>query len=762
MAPPNDFSEYAAQYGLNTSIYAAPPAPPRSPGFFGYGAGQGGAMGGAMQTLAPMIGEMFRSQLGGYGFNFGADQNIANTQLARDFLRQMKEARSLGAQADRSQVEDLVRGMAVAIGHKPLENRRTAGGRVMFSSEVERAVSQFSGDASNLLPIFAAMFPDTVDRILPRGSMTVASGSFTNAGRFVVDPLTGKSASESADFAARVLTPLMNQGPEATSGLRAGRLGSIYEALVQRGQISSGRDLAEQVDVRNKTGGLFGIGMDRNQAGDIQARRVGSRLQEYSKVVSAINDIFAANGQANAPLSELLQSLEVMTQGGMSVYDPRRLADIARTLQGASLMSGMSLQSLTRVSAATGGMLNEYGGPRGLAAPIALQAAAAGSVAADMGFNAPSPEGMSREAMVAAVARDRAAFAGSDMGNRIGSIMNLAAAAKPGSRLAQVAAALAKGETGAAGFDVRTAQLHDITKLAAESGISEFTTITQTQNELANRAMLVRNPDAVNALGPKIQQSEIEQLFMNRYGPQLQGMGVDPQKFFASMYKVAARGDITGDAQFGQELAKDLGLGQGAGAELGAFVGNVGQLKGMSGYNLARLSSPQVRAQMDAAMGRFTAEGRRQARLTHLARGGFLSNLSNAISGMGEDGKAQNASWLSFALKTMGFASDMEAGVAPDKAKTAALGGPGAFAELLTPVAPLEQQLANSHGILGKTLTTWRNKPMGVADTPGNTPQTYQPSTTPSKIEMSGTLNINIEKGTGVLSGEGTVPKGGK
>jgi len=752
---PDDFGSYAAQYGLNTSIYAPPP-PPRSPGFFGFNAQQGGPMGGAIQSMVPMIGEMFRSQLGGYGFNFGADQNIASTQLARDFLRQMRDARKLGAQADRSQVEDLVRSMAVAIGHQPLANQKTPGGRVMFQPDVERAISQFSGDASGLLPIFASMFPDTVDRILPRGSMSVAAGSFTNAGRFVIDPLTGKSAAESADFAARVLTPLMDKGPEYTSGLRAGRLGSLYETLVQRGDISSGRDLAEQVDMREKTGGLFGVGMDRRKASDVQADRVGRRLQEYSKVIAAINDIFAANGRPDAPMSELIQSLETMTQGGMSTYDPRKLADIARTIQGASIESGMGLAGITRVAAATGGMLGEFGGHRGLAAPIALQAISAGNVAADMGFGRPSPEGMSREAFVAAVARDRAAFAGSDMGNRIGSILNLAVGAQPGSRLAKVAAALAAGNTGAEGFDIRTAQLHDITKLASESGISEFATITQTQNTLANQGALVRNGDVVKKLGPKIQQSEVEQLFLNIYGSRLATMGVDPSKFFATMYRVSQRGDITGDAQFGQEIAKELGLGQAAGSEFGAFVGNVGQMRGTSGYNLARLINPDVRDAMGVAGGRFEAEGRRQARLTHLARGGFLSQFSQSFRQLGEQGKG---SWLSLALGTLGFVPDELAGVSPTKDKMAALGGAGAMAELLTPAASLEEQLKNSHGILGKSLTTWRNRPLGVADTPGNTPANAPQSGMPSKIEMSGILTVDIVKGQGALSGEGAVPK---
>jgi hypothetical protein len=104
-------------------------------------------------------------------------------------MQQMMTARSQGAAADTGQVNDLLRGMAALIGHK--STGRDASGRLTFDRDTEAAIGRMSSDAGAMLPILAGMFPDYVDRALPRGSMAVAAGSFVNAGRFIVDPLTG-------------------------------------------------------------------------------------------------------------------------------------------------------------------------------------------------------------------------------------------------------------------------------------------------------------------------------------------------------------------------------------------------------------------------------------------------------------------------------------------------------------------------------------------------------------------------------------------
>jgi hypothetical protein len=72
-----------------------------------------------LQSLAPMLSEFLRQHTGGYGFTFGSDMNVANAQLAREFMAQVNNARTAGARADQGQVTDVLRGMARVSELKP-------------------------------------------------------------------------------------------------------------------------------------------------------------------------------------------------------------------------------------------------------------------------------------------------------------------------------------------------------------------------------------------------------------------------------------------------------------------------------------------------------------------------------------------------------------------------------------------------------------------------------------------------------------------
>jgi hypothetical protein len=157
-----------------------------------------------LQSLAPMLSEFLRQHTGGYGFTFGSDMNVANAQLAREFMAQVNNARTAGARADQGQVTDVLRGMAVMIGHD--FTRHPLTGRPVFSDETNASIKTLSGDLTGMLPMLAAMFPDTVDRLFPRGSMAVAGGVMAQAGRFTIDSATGRPIADDPEYASRVLS----------------------------------------------------------------------------------------------------------------------------------------------------------------------------------------------------------------------------------------------------------------------------------------------------------------------------------------------------------------------------------------------------------------------------------------------------------------------------------------------------------------------------------------------------------------------------
>lgn len=644
--------------------------PPQGPSPFGLNpSAPSSPMEGMLQSILPMLSEFLRSKTGGFGFNFGSDMNIAQSQFAREFMQQTMAARNMGAAADTGQINDLLRGMATMIGHK--STGRDATGRVMFDTDTERAIGRMSGDASAMLPMLAAMFPDYVDRALPRGSMAVAAGSFVNAGRFIIDPATGRPVSEDAGYASRVLGPLMARGAEATAGLGAGRLGQTFEALASNGLIDGGSDLRKMVESGEMTG---------DNARDVQAGRIRDQIQKYSKTVAAINDIFAESGRPNAPMKELINGLQAMTQGGLSTYDPASLERIVRSLQGTSQLTGIGLGGLQEMMIGSAALLGRYGGHRGLAPVITRYAAAMGNVFADGGFGLPSPEGVSRDEWSALVASKRASGAGSDFGNLIGALTAQAEIAGGDSPLGALAAALNKGELSGGGVDLRTATQADLVNLMSRSGLDPGAFNAQLRATRQNQAMLVRGGGGLLRAVDAAQAVEFDSRFSQAYGADLSGKGMDMGALLRTMHEVAGAGGLTGDAQFVAAVGDRLNLTPAQRSVLMPYVNEIGNLYGTSGYNAFALNSVGVRGRGAAEEQRFMERGQYLSDLSHLGRGGWIRNISNTVRRAGFEGSAD---WLMTAMQGIGMVSQRDVDLALRERPMSVAGGAAAQAMLL-------------------------------------------------------------------------------
>lgn len=625
--------------------------PPQPPSLFGLNtSAPSSPMEGMLQSILPMLSEFLRSRTGGFGFNFGSDMNIAQSQFARDFMQQSMAARSMGAAADSGQINDLLRGMAVMIGHK--STGRDATGRLTFDTDTERAIGRMTGDAGAMLPMLATMFPDYVDRALPRGSMAVAAGSFVNAGRFIIDPATGAPISEDAAYASRVLSPLMARGAGATAGLGAGRLGQTFEALASNGLIGGGSDLRRMVEAGEMGG---------DDARDIQSGRIRDQIQKYSKTIAAINDIFAESGRPNAPMKELINGLQAMTQGGLNTYDPQSLERIVRSMQGTSQITGIGLGGLTEMTSGAAALLGRFGGHRGLATLIARNAAAMGSVYADGGFGLPSPEGMSRDEWNALVTGKRAAGAGSDFGNMIGALLAQAEIAGGDTPIAAMAAALRAGKLSGGGVDLRSATQADLTGLMTRSGLDPGAFNAQLRATRQNQAMLVRGGgDVMRALDAG-QGAEFDATFTRMYGADLSNRGIDLPALMRTMHEVASAGGLSGDAEFVSKVGDRMNLSPAQRSVLMPYLNDIGNQYGTSGYNAFALNSPDVRARGAAEEQRAIDRGEYLSRLTHLGRGGWIRNISNTIRRAGFDGSAD---WLMTAMQGIGMVTQKDVDLA--------------------------------------------------------------------------------------------------
>ena len=77
------------------------------------------------------------------------------------------------------------------------------------------------------------------------------------------------------------------------------------------------------------------------------ANKIGNRLKNMSGAVAAMREIFGDMGKPNAPMSQLIEGLNALTQGGLATMNPAELERTVRTTQVIARTSGMGMQALT-------------------------------------------------------------------------------------------------------------------------------------------------------------------------------------------------------------------------------------------------------------------------------------------------------------------------------------------------------------------------------------------------------------------------------
>lgn len=94
---------------------------------------------------------------------------------------------------------------------------------------------------------------------------------------------------------------------------------------------------------------------------NVDASRVGGKLKDYSKAVSAVRDIFGDNGNPNAPMPALLAVLDQLTQGGMHQMGAEKAGNVLRQMQGLARDTGTGMQQLAAMSSYAGGIGRQLG-----------------------------------------------------------------------------------------------------------------------------------------------------------------------------------------------------------------------------------------------------------------------------------------------------------------------------------------------------------------------------------------------------------------
>lgn len=312
----------------------------------------------------------FQSMMQSAGYapmGVGHDQNIYDIMRARQFYAQQRQAVAQSAMFDRRHYMRTMRNLysSAGIGFG-LEQRRTAG-----------AISNLAMAGS---PILAQMAPEFLDSLGGQvGSAAVMSSRIMDAGRYMMDPVTGMSGMSAASVSR--LTGQLYAGVEANRGrdISAGGMGSLFAELEHRGRVGGSGFLSQQDQLAalrndavfgqrgldaagrrtgvNAKGNISGKELDNlmmdPEVGErlraIDSSRVQKNVEGYAKAVSVMRDIFGDSGRPNAPMKDLLAGLEALTMGMSNQFDPTQLANVAQKTYTLSKNAGINMNALMAI-----------------------------------------------------------------------------------------------------------------------------------------------------------------------------------------------------------------------------------------------------------------------------------------------------------------------------------------------------------------------------------------------------------------------------
>jgi hypothetical protein len=454
------------------------------------GSGLGQTAGMLMQGLLPgLMGPEFTPG------QFAPTQNIVDHKRSLDYFMQRRQAMEKASKADTETYFRMIRGMS-----------RMAG--VEWTPEQAAQGMRFAQDFTPIMGIIGDMMPELVDQASGRrGSSRIMAGRLFEAGRYGFDPVSGRlgmSGTSAGQISENVFNQLYGPGADLSRmhGLGAGRAGQMYEEMVKRGygvsailpEEAMGRlqkelarpaaDIAspELANIRRtmeRTHGVSTTGLRPEDAGKIEralkdmdatdpqaldsalrsfnASRVAKTIENMSGAVAAMRDIFGDMGRPNAPMIELINGLQAMTQGGMSHMTPQQLEQSVRTTYNVAKSTGLGLEGMMGFAGTASQILEQQMGPMGR--PMGWQVGQS-SAAYGFGFGLtqqPTAYGaLNREQASQIDLGMRARAAASPQAVRLGAFMRFAdefqrkdggTGFKEGSEAYAIAEALRQGET---------------------------------------------------------------------------------------------------------------------------------------------------------------------------------------------------------------------------------------------------------------------------------------------------------------------------
>lgn len=326
-------------------------------------------MRGPQGALLQMILQPLLQQALGPGFipgQFAPTHNLFDHYRRRAEFQQMQQVMGSGVAQDQDTFVQFIRGMAALRG-------------VQWNQDRERSAQIWASDMGRVSPMMAQMMPAMFDQIMgSRGSSTVMAQSVFAGGRYRPDPITGTMglSSQSASALSReMFERLYGPGADlsATNGLGAGSIGQLFDEGARRGFLPRALRRDEQIrgmaerDLRSQGLGDAQVGQQLRGAMEelsalgspqlearirqFEAGRIAERLRGLTGAVSAMRDVFGDMGRPDAPMSELIDGLQVLTQGGLATMSPGRLEQVVRDTHNMARRTGVGIDNMTAMMA---------------------------------------------------------------------------------------------------------------------------------------------------------------------------------------------------------------------------------------------------------------------------------------------------------------------------------------------------------------------------------------------------------------------------
>lgn len=434
---------------------------------------------------------------------FFPEQNVYDQMQANQFYAANQQAMMLASRRDTAAMENTIGGFTQMMTGKPLTDfQRTRNHKL-------------AGGISQYMPLLTQVLgPDLVDQLHgSRGSATVFAQQFHQAMRTSIDPVrgtpgyTGESAGR---LSQEVFEQMFGQGADigALRGMSAGQAGMLVNELQSRGMLgrpmgtlplqerrsllpreltsdvvnrlaeqlpdvqkllrdggtpseemlrksretirsSHSRMVDPQVQLNQKDIENLPGGQEILRAGD--ANRIKQRLENLSGAVKAMRDIFGDMGNPNAPMREIVNGLEALTQGGMATMSPGELEMMVRRTQSIARQTGIGMEGMIAMTSQNAELADRLGLDRSFAVTVAQRSALFGQAAGDrLRLDQPAWGALTKEQLTLGDAQLSMHAAASPLANQLNAMMRLSdtgmASPAEGTELAEVFKAVRQGQ----------------------------------------------------------------------------------------------------------------------------------------------------------------------------------------------------------------------------------------------------------------------------------------------------------------------------